>query len=240
MKKQRPYIVSIAGFDPSGGAGLIADAKVFEQLKTVGLFIQTSNTIQTEDSFREIKWESHDFIMNQLEDILKRYSPKYFKIGLIEDSLILNKVVCRIKQEKNTLIIWDPILSPTFGNSFNLSRFQENKFEILEKIDFITPNLPEYEQLELENQKVNTSIYLKGGHNKEKLGQDIFYHKGKKFTLNPKILSKHTKHGTGCIFSSALLGNLSVGYPPLKAAIRAKDYVSKRLISNTTRLAFHK
>lgn len=240
MKKQRPYIVSIAGFDPSGGAGIIADAKVFEQLKTVGLFVQTSNTIQTEDSFGEVKWESSDFIVSQLDTIIKRYNPKFFKIGLIENAEVLSKVIERIKQESETIVLWDPILTPTFSKDFNESRFTENIESIAQQLDFITPNLPEFQQLGLEQMIHFSSIYLKGGHNKDKVGKDIFYHSEKQYNLNPKLVSKLTKHGTGCIFSSAFIANMSVGYAPLKAAIRAKDYVTKRIISNNTLLAYHK
>jgi hydroxymethylpyrimidine/phosphomethylpyrimidine kinase len=66
MSKNRPFVLSIAGFDPSGGAGVLADCKTFEQHEVYGLAINT-NTIQTENNFYEIEWTSLEFTTRSIE-----------------------------------------------------------------------------------------------------------------------------------------------------------------------------
>ena len=80
--------MSVGGFDPSGGAGVIADVKTFEQLRLIGLSVLTSNTIQTEDHFESVNWIEEQAIVRQLNLLIERYSPLYFKIGLVENQVL--------------------------------------------------------------------------------------------------------------------------------------------------------
>ena len=86
MPKVRPYCLTIAGFDPSGGAGILADCKTFEQNKTQGLAVITANTLQTEDSFKRVDWMTDEIILEQLNLLLDRYKIRFIKIGLIVSS----------------------------------------------------------------------------------------------------------------------------------------------------------
>lgn len=247
MNKQRPYCLSIAGFDPSGGAGVIADCKTFEQLKVNGLSVITCNTIQTEDNFYSYNWISNEIILEQLQILLDRYPVKYVKIGLIKDSEILLEILQVLKNKiLNPIIIWDPIILPTYADSgIDQNRFINNLQDVLESVSIITPNSIEYNKLfgnnnlEETHLKYNQTIYLKGGHSEEK-GRDILINNGKLFAFNPKTITNLEKHGTGCIFSSALLAYLSRGFPLLKSCIRSKAYVEKRIISNRSLLAYHR
>jgi|TARA_R110000737_G_scaffold97114_1_gene131269 hydroxymethylpyrimidine/phosphomethylpyrimidine kinase len=238
MPKVRPYCLTIAGFDPSGGAGVLADCKSFEQSKTQGLAVITANTMQTEDSFKHVDWIANEIILEQLNLLLDRYKIQFIKIGLISSGDLLEKIIHILNEKCNKpTIVWDPILSASAGGEFNLIRFNEFlKSDVCKNI-IITPNIPEYESLELKNN--SATIYLKGGHSENK-GKDVLYFEGKEFPFAPHVKTDFSKHGTGCIFASALLANLALDYPMIKACLRAKRYVEKRIVSNGSLLAYHK
>ena len=246
MQKIRPFCLSIAGFDPSGGAGILADIKTFEKIKVQGLAVLTSDTIQTEDTFLAVKWKEPVEILRQLETLIKAYQLKFIKIGLIEnaDSLLLVLQSIR-KHNPKCNIIWDPIIAPTAENQMDKSRFDEKIDEILKNIDFITPNINEYHQIfgkrdaSQVSSETGTGIILKGGHSAEQKGKDLFYYQGKTFSLNPKIQTAYAKHGSGCILSSAFTAYLATGHKPLKALVRAKDFVEKRIVSNKGLLSYY-
>src|SRR5690606_29234163 len=114
--KKRPYILSVAGFDPSGGAGILADIKTFEAYKTIGLGVSTALTYQTEDSFLGLDWQSEKQIDMQLEPLLKRYPIKFAKIGLVESLKSLSQIIEVLKHYNPGMkIIWDPILKASAG-----------------------------------------------------------------------------------------------------------------------------
>ncbi len=238
MPKVRPYCLTIAGFDPSGGAGILADIKTFEQFRTLGLAVATANTMQTEDSFNRLDWIADEIVLEQLNLLLDRYNIDFIKIGLIASGELLEKVVHLLNEKcVNPTIIWDPILGASAGGEFDSGRFNEFINNDVSKNLLITPNLPEYESLGLK--KSSQTIYLKGGHSSEK-GKDVLYWNEKEYPLQPKVKTDLQKHGTGCIFSAALLANLAKNYPLIKSCLRSKRYVEKRIISNPSLLAFHK
>lgn len=244
MSRKRPYCLTIAGFDPSGGAGLVADCKTFEQLHVQGLSVLTANTIQTEDQYFETNWVEQDRLITQLTALLKRYPVRYFKIGLIENAAVLLTVLGIIHQyAKNPFVIWDPILKPTSGGDLSIDRFSEKLPELLPLISCITPNLPEYELLfgTQDPQTVATTVkmlYLKGGHSSTP-GKDRLYANGNCYPFNPRKVNAVSKHGTGCVISSALLAHLALDYPLVKACLKSKRYVEYYLNSSETLLGNH-
>ncbi|MGB0932771.1 MAG: bifunctional hydroxymethylpyrimidine kinase/phosphomethylpyrimidine kinase [Lishizhenia sp.] len=251
MSNKRAYCVSIGGFDPSGGAGVIADVKTFEQLRLIGLSVLTSNTIQTEDNFKTVNWIDQKTILAQLNLLMERYVPVYFKIGLVENAAVLLRIIEQIKAyNKKAVIIWDPVLKPTYAtdDSFEINRFNDDLKQIKRLVDWITPNTEEFSTLFTKEDLDQCSFYLKGGHTtsldfkefKAIVGRDYLVQKGKVTVMNPKLETNLKKHGTGCILSSAFCGYLALDFPSLKAAVRAKHYVTERLISNTTLLSYHK
>lgn len=246
MPSKRPYCLSIAGFDPSGGAGLLADCKTFEQFRVHGLSVLTANTIQTEDAYFQTHWTDQQTILEQLKQLLERYPVKHFKIGLIENGSVLEAVVnCIHAHVDQPFIVWDPIVSPTAGSDFSGDRFT-NVETILPKISRITPNLNEYRILFGETDpatiaaRYNTGIYLKGGHAESNKGKDILFLNGKVYPFNPKVTTDLSKHGTGCILSAALTATQALGYPVVKGALKSKRYLERALVSNASLLAYHR
>lgn len=246
MLNARPHVLSIAGFDPSGGAGILADIKSFEIFKTIGLGVITANTIQTEDSFVKPNWIEEEKILEQLTTLLSSYKIEYCKIGLIESEAILKKIIKVLKSHNSEIkIIWDPIISASSGFDFH----QDFSKEILKELFLITPNLNEIHAFNSEKKEAKeialelsslSHVYLKGGHSKENKGKDfLFTNEGKLYPFNSKKGTYFPKHGSGCIFSSALTASLAKNKSLIKSCLIAKDYVSKALKSNKSLLAYH-
>ncbi|SKB30291.1 hydroxymethylpyrimidine/phosphomethylpyrimidine kinase [Salegentibacter holothuriorum] len=246
----RPFVLSIAGFDPSGGAGLLADVKTFEGLGCYGLAVNTANTIQNDIKFEACHWTSEAIILQQLELLLESFPIKVVKIGIVENLQILNKVIDKlIKRNKNIRIIWDPVLKSSSGFSFHDPKvFQKDIDSILEKIFVVTPNFDEgkllYVGLTKEEtiRKISskTNLYLKGGHRMANIGLDeLFTTKGDCLIFKPLRTDCSEKHGSGCIFSSALAAHLALDKSLPEAARKSKIYIEKILASNNTLLAYH-
>ncbi|MBU2020246.1 MAG: bifunctional hydroxymethylpyrimidine kinase/phosphomethylpyrimidine kinase [Bacteroidetes bacterium] len=240
MSRKRPICLTIAGFDPSGGAGILADIKVFEQHKTLGFAVQTANTIQSEDTFLKIEWANKNWVLDQLDLLLSKYKIHFFKIGLIEDLDILILVLNRLNQlNHKSTVIWDPVIKASSGGNFNDNRFDDFQHTFENLHFWITPNLIEYEQFVSKLSLENTHLYLKGGHSID-LGVDVLRFNGNEKRFLPKIQTKATKHGTGCVLSAALLANLALGFNEVKSCLKAKRYVENLISSNSSLLGYHK
>ncbi len=216
----------------------MADAKVFEHFKTQGLAVLTANTFQVEDAFFDIDWIPLNKILEQLDQLLARYSIRHVKIGLIESSEALQAILTRFGEMPHTVqVCWDPILKATAGGEFDTKRFTSD-FNLPENVCLlVTPNFEEYEVLEPTLKKLQCSIYLKGGDSELSRGIDYLMTENDKKTLLPRITTNKTKHGSGCMFSSSVIAHLAKGYPLLKACFRSKRFVEKALLSNDTFLA---
>ncbi len=238
---QRPLILSIAGHDPSAGAGISADIKTVEMHGVYCMSCVTAITVQTESEFVSCNFISIDLLEQQIRILLERYTFSAIKIGLIESLNILDRVVSFIREyDKNVFIIWDPILKASTGFEFHNSIDRNILSDVLNKINLITPNIPEAELIfpDDDYNQYNSSVLLKGGHSKNDNCTDILYHEGNKFCFN-STKQPYTKHGTGCILSSAVASNFALGHSLEEACKLAKDYINKALSSNTGLLAYH-
>lgn len=245
--KTRPYILTLAGFDPSAGAGVLADVKTFEANKCVGMAVQTANTIQTEDYFTSVNWLSEADILMQLSVLMDRYSFAGVKIGLIPSFSFLTKAIDLIRSKnESAIIIWDPVLSASAG--FDFEHDLEASEGLLKQVNYITPNWNEVKQLSglpdaLQGAILlskSTAVYLKGGHHPNYPGKDFLVRNGEIKAFNPKQGDFSQKHGSGCILASALTANLVLGYPEQKAILRTKRYMEEFLKSSLSLLGHHK
>lgn len=243
----RPDVLTIAGFDPTGGAGVLADIKTFESCKCQGFAVQTCNTIQTEDTFLKISPVDEDIVCAQLETLLNAYRFRAVKIGLMSSVSLLKSVVSLIKSHQpEAKIIWDPIVASSSG--FVIHRDFRDIKEILNDIFLITPNWGEASYFNFEGEagetlralSAHTKIYLKGGHNPINPGVDELISDGRSRFFAPKKGTYFPKHGSGCVFSAALAAHIAKGYPLQKAILKSKRYVEHFLKSNDRLLGFHK
>ncbi len=252
--KNRPNILTIAGFDPSGGAGILADIKTIESLKGYGVAVCTANTIQNDIKFLSCDWVNKDVIKEQLDSILERFTISFVKIGVVKNWKTLHFVIDHILDKvQNIKIILDPVLKSSTAYAFqNPDQDKELNHEfdnILEKIYLITPNYKEIQMLypdqtideAIKHISCRTHLFLKGGHREDAIGKDeLFTTTGKHYILNPKGNKCSEKHGSGCVLSSAITTYLALGYPLLKSCLKAKRYTEKILSSNDTLLGYHK
>lgn len=242
----RKNVMSIAGLDPSGGAGLLADIKTFEMHQVIGFGVCSALTYQNDIELDEVEWVAAEKIITQIEVLFRRFEVNVFKIGIIENLEVLNEVCDFILQNnKNAKIIWDPIIKASAG--FKFSDFNEGLNDVFGKIFLMTPNKNEFEELfksESEALEISTQtkIYLKGGHNKEKIGVDVLIDEKQKIEFYPdksEMKNMKPKHGSGCIFSAALCANLGLELELENACKNAKKYIEKALKSNDKLLAWH-
>jgi len=246
MKNKIKYILSIAGFDPSGGAGVLADIKVFEQHELIGFGAITCITYQNENSFKGLKWLTLEDIVKQIEP-LSNYRIEVIKIGLIENLQVLSRLILKLKSLfPNVKIIWDPIVKATTGFNFHANFDSELVAEILKNIYLVTPNLNEIEKFGSKDAIGNARIMsqhcyvaLKGGHHADH-ANDLLFYEGKLIEeIKNKKVDRAAKHGSGCVFSSAFAVNIALNKNINEAFAEAKEYTLDFLLSNETLLGQH-
>lgn len=239
MQTNRPIVLSIAGFDPCGGAGVLADSKTFEQLKTQGMAVITANTIQIEDQFLAIEWLAIKTIEDSINFLMNRYSVKVIKIGIVKDALFLNRIIHTVKSKNpEVFIIWDPVINSSSGHPF----FNKNEIpmltNIVSKIDLITPNFEEFQLLESVLKK-GSNVLVKGGHRKEQIGVDLLKTGHKEITILPTAIQLPPKHGSGCVLSAAIAAHKALDFDLETACRLGKKYVEHYLNSHPSLLGHH-
>ena len=247
LAAQKPYVLSIAGFDPSAGAGVLADIKTFEHNGAYGFGVVSALTWQNDKHFEKVEWIDCYKIIQQISILLRRFDIRYIKIGLIESMAVLNQLITFLNQRiKDPVIVYDPILKASAGFVFHQA-CHELFLETMHNISCITPNIPEAEQLygskdlhgKLLHESKTINIFLKGGHADHALSSDILFSKQKTYTFSNARLAHGEKHGSGCVLSSALAAQLAAGKDIVSAAEAANRYTYNFLASSDTLLGYH-
>ena len=244
----RPYVLSIAGFDPSAGAGILSDVKTFESLDVYGLGVCSALTYQNDILFDGIAWIPVENIISQIEILRKRFDFDFIKIGLIESLQNMSIIVDVLKSgNSNSKIIWDPILEASAGFEFHKEMDQELIKKICSSIYLVTPNWMEIKKLtgckeEFEGAAQLSkycNVFLKGGHSKDKNAIDILISNGSQHRYEQERIIDGSKHGSGCVLSSAIASELAKGQTLIKACELGKNYVTAFLKSSEGLLGFH-
>lgn len=245
---EQPVVLSLGGWDPSGGAGLAADIKTFEAHGVLGMGLATALTFQSHDRFEGLTWVTEADLLNQLQPILAKYRIAAVKIGLVQSAAAIGRVLhCIRSQQADVPVVWDPVLKASAGFGFHpdLAGFTS----LLGMMTLTTPNLHEAQRLfgqctaaPVLNRLVEANrwggILLKGGHavghaNDLLLtGTHIHHIEGERFT-------HRAKHGSGCVLSSAIAANLAKGATLPNACTNAKRYTERFLLSSPTLLGTH-
>lgn len=236
-------ILTIAGSDCSGGAGIQADLKTFSAHKLFGMSVILS--VVAENTARVIS--SYDVpipsINEQIEAIFEDIPPCATKIGMLGSNAIIDCIAENLRYYKPQNIVLDPVMFAKNGFAL-MPQDTRNYFkQMIPLCDVLTPNIPEAQELcgfEIHNiqdmQKAALCLYdmgakavlLKGGHSVEN-ANDVFYNGHFHILESPKIDTKNT-HGTGCTLSSAIACNLALGFDSLNAIKRAKEYVFNAIL----------
>ncbi|WP_374331014.1 hydroxymethylpyrimidine/phosphomethylpyrimidine kinase [Soonwooa sp.] len=245
MYSERPFVLSVAGFDPCGGAGILADVKTFEQHQVQGLAVMTANTLQTENQVFSVRWIAIEDVLKSIKALLDFYRIKAVKIGVVPNSNYLKSIVDVLNMSSSKpIIVWDSVLKSSSGKTFFNKKDIKNVKEILPHFDLITPNFLEFEYLKSmnilnENQKMPCNVLLKGGHRKDAEGLDILFTENEIFNIKPKAKEVFQKHGSGCVLSSAIVANLALGKTMKQACTDAKNYMENYLNSSPNLLGYH-
>jgi len=237
MQQLRPYVLSIAGFDPSAGAGIIADCKTFEQLGVYGFGACSALTVQNDDEFFKVQWLSADEIIEQLQPLTKKFSIAACKIGIIGSLEVLQGVIAFLKQHNPFIqIVWDPVLKASAGYNFHYEIHASKLREVLSAITLLTPNYTGFEQLQPGNA---CAVLLKGGHRPDRPGVDTLYEADSHKIINFGAEKVFPKHGSGCVLSAAITAQLAKGDSLQEACRKAKQYIEAFLNSNHSLLGYH-
>lgn len=232
--------LTIAGSDPTGGAGLQADLKVFKAFGIHGLSIPTALTAQNTIIIKDILPVEPLFFERQMETLLSDIKPDAVKIGMIYTDSLVPIIAEAIRRYSLDNIVVDPVTvsSTGFGlvDEGTLDRVKDSLFP-LSKI--VTPNIYEATVLtgvNIENESDMQEaakrlkdmgaeiVVITGGH-LERITVDLYYD-GHDFQKIESYKIKGEYHGTGCVFSSAIAAALAAGYSPLESVRRAKGFVT--------------
>ncbi|MBU2916263.1 MULTISPECIES: hydroxymethylpyrimidine/phosphomethylpyrimidine kinase [Reichenbachiella] len=236
-------VLSIAGFDPCGGAGILADIQTMHQLKVQGMAVVTALTYQNEDDLWGIEWKDFDPIKSQIDALLADYSFSVVKIGIINGLDLLNKLLQYLeKRIPNARIIWDPVLKSSSGFDF-VKKVESDEFQnILKRVHLITPNRWEFDKISaaLGSETWPTNVLKKGGHSDTSDTSDILIKPdGSQVKIEGKRIEGKDKHGTGCVLSSAVAASINKGMSLEDACKAAKEYTEKYLQTGTAKLGRH-
>ncbi len=243
------YVLSIAGHDPSAGAGLTSDLKTMENHGVYGLSVCTAITIQNDVDFVKCHWIPVEQILEQIEIVFKRFEISVVKIGIVESLENLKLILLKLKELNPKIkVVLDPILKATAGFDFHSNEVHKAWMDIWKQCFMVIPNFDEIQQ---SNSKADwksnlkeinqfTHVYLKGGHRNDKLGWDEVYLKsGEVILIAPKVNTVYQKHGSGCVLSSALASHIALGLDLESACRKAKYYTEQFLNSHTSLLGVH-
>lgn len=243
------YILSIAGFDPSSGAGVTSDIKTFDVYGFYGLSVCTAVTVQNDVDFNNCHWIPTEIILEQIEILFERFEINVVKIGIIKNWRALLDISLELKRLNPSIkIVLDPVLKASAGYDFHSNEEQGLLEEILKHCYIITPNYDEIKALypekdieeTLESFSQHTNVYLKGGHRIDKKGWDELYHsKIVMVNIPPNIDEVSDKHGSGCVLSSSLACNIALDQELEDAARATKHYTEQFLNSNKSLLGTH-
>jgi hydroxymethylpyrimidine/phosphomethylpyrimidine kinase len=248
MSERKPFVLSIAGFDPSGGAGILADIKTFEMHHTSGLGVCTSITFQNEHEFDGLESVPFISIQKQLKVLFRKYTIDVIKIGLIESFFVLNGLLDHLlKLNPDVKIIWDPVLKASAGFDFHPDADQSLLIPILTKIFLVTPNLPEATRLAAGKDPLTSAtvlnkycnIYVKGGHSDSGDADDFLFCTSGAYRIEGEKIQGGEKHGSGCVLSAAIAANLAKGMNLIESCQEAKIYMNHFLKSSKTLLGYH-
>jgi hydroxymethylpyrimidine/phosphomethylpyrimidine kinase len=240
-------VLTIAGSDCSGGAGIQADIKTITAHKLYAMSAITALTAQNTTGVYGIMEVTSNFLANQLECIFSDIYPDAVKIGMVSGSSLIETIASKLIKEKVKNIVVDPVMVSTSGSKLLAEDATITLMEQLLPIaTIITPNIPEAEVLSgikiakvedmvtaAENiaRKFNGAILIKGGHRLND-ANDLLYQKGKVEWFYGEHINNPNTHGTGCTLSSAIASNLAMGYSLSESVSNAKKYISGALKSN--------
>ena len=250
-------VLTIAGSDCSGGAGVQADLKTMTAHGVYGMSAFAMLTAQNTTGIQEVFDLSPEFLTSQIDSCCKDILPDATKTGALFDANKIKVVVDKIKQYHLTNIVVDPVMVCTAKGGKTDCLLQPDAVDVMindlfSVADIITPNIPETEVLvekitekyvkidsrekmektakTLSEKVKNKCVLIKGGHFSE--CSDCLFYQDKIIWFEGKRVDTKNTHGTGCTLSSAIASNLALGFDMIESIKMAKDYVYNAILNN--------
>ena len=239
-------VLTIAGSDSSGGAGIQADIKTLMANGVYAMSAITALTAQNTLGVRAIQEATPAFLRAQLNAVFEDIPPDAVKIGMVSSPELICVIADRLQHFKAKNIVVDPVMVATSGAALMKDRALSAMCRHLLPIaTVITPNIPEAEVLcgyaiqapgDMEraarelSERFSAAVLLKGGHGTED-AKDLLCTRDTIFRFSARRIQNPNTHGTGCTLSSAIAANLAKGYSLEQAVKRAKDYVTGAILS---------
>lgn len=240
----RNEALTIAGHDPSSGAGMIADVLNMEHLGVFPLSVVTVCTVQHEEEFKSTYATPLEKGLEAATHLLTIHKPIAAKIALTEEIADVAAYAKVLRAGGVKRIVWDPVIKPTQGDiALHASPERKVLQTIAPLIDLITPNLPEAEALfgssdpamvQQAARELGVAVLLKGGHSADSAycSTDTLFLQNGHFVAHSIPKAPSTKHGTGCALSSAITAFLSRGFTLTQACRYGQQYVETLLRSS--------
>lgn len=257
MRPTTPTVLTIAGSDPYGGAGIQADLKTIHALGGYGFSALTAVTAQNSLGVQQVEALSAETLRHQLQALFEDVQIDAIKIGMLANAELIDVVATTLQRHKPSAIVLDTVLVSSSGHPLlaadAVSTLVEKLFPLA---DVITPNLPELNYLlnrppetpvddliEIEKALCEMGVQaavLKGGHSGDAdTATDILIQpargvksESKRFS-SQRVSTTHT-HGTGCVFSSAIATGLAQGRTLKEAVGNAKQHLTDWLSQSET------
>ncbi len=236
--------LSIAGTDPSGGAGIQADLKTMTMNGVFAMSAITALVAQNTTGVREIVEMTPEFLGQQIDVVFEDIPPDAVKIGMVASCGLIEVIAERLRFYQARNIVVDPVMVTTSGDRLISEEAVDTlKARLLPLAAVATPNIPEAEILsgmairseaDIEaaaryiSGTYNCAVLLKGGHNVND-ANDFLYTGGRGEWFYGTRIDNPNTHGTGCTLSSAIAANLAKGFGLAESIQRAKSYLSGAL-----------
>ena len=244
-------ILTIAGSDSGGGAGIQADIKAISATGSFACSVITALTAQNTQGVTGILPIDAEFVGQQLDAVFSDIDIAAVKIGMLNDASVIRVIAQKLKQYQPKYVVLDPVMVATSGDALiENSAIQTLVNTLFPLVTVITPNLPEaalligtqmpaheseiesfIQQLKAHSNLKSMKVLLKGGHFDGKQSCDWLID-GEQITVfsQPRIKTSNT-HGTGCTLSSALASYLGQSFELETAISKAKVYISHAIMS---------
>lgn len=242
--KRIANVLTIAGLDPSGGAGILADVKAMSACGTYGMAVVAALTAQNTCGVSGWQPVAPDFVRAQIDAIFEDIRVDAVKIGMLGTPEVIDAVAEALERHRPPFVVLDPVMVAKGGDRLLAKEAESALCErLLPLTTVITPNLPEAAVLAgeaeirergempalarklLERLAPDAWVYLKGGHLTESESPDLLLSRETSLIFEaPRIATKNT-HGTGCTLSAAIAAQLGRGESVPEAVRKAKAYV---------------
>lgn len=238
-------MLTIAGSDSGGGAGIQADLKTFTALNVLGVSAITCLTAQNPREIRAVQPAGPKMVSRQIKTVCDYFPVAAVKTGMLYNEKIVSAVAEEIKRRKFKIVVVDPVCRATSGRILLTKRaFQTLCSGLLPLATVITPNVPEAELIlncKIKNhaeqcaaalaigRRFKTACIIKGGHLPGNETIDVLCYHNRLYSFRTRRL-KTNFHGSGCVFSAALAACLARGINMKSAVMNAKKYVFQLII----------